>query len=140
MCINFHLLLKQLLNNYYYRHIVRYRELFLSEGLGSYQSSSWGRQGSNWFDSDLSQDRASLSAPGQGKLYCRSREMSLKKLTLVQMHSLMEECLRADLLLILFWFNVPVNGLKFLYVTLLSTVLYLDALRQITERLQLPSM
>lgn len=140
MCINFHLLLKQLLISYYYRHIVRYLELFLSKGLCCYQSISWGRQGSKCFDSALTRGRASLSAPW-------AREVVLYEQgdVSVEMDSCTNEfpdgkCLRANLLLILFWFKVPVNCWKFLYVTLVSTVLYLDALRQITERLQLPSM
>lgn len=64
MCIKFHLLLKQLLTNSYYRNIIRYLELFLDKGLCCYQSISWGRQGSSWFDSVIfTQGRTSLSAP-----------------------------------------------------------------------------
>lgn len=141
MCINFHLLLKQLLTNYYYRGIIRYLELFLSKGLCCNQGISWARQGSNSFASLRSDSGQSIpQCSWAGKLCCTGREMSLQSLTLAQMDSLMEKCLCANLLLILFWFNVPVNCLKFLYVTLVSTILYLDALRQITERLQLPSM
>lgn len=63
-CITFHLLLKQLLTNYYYRGIISYLELFLRKGLCCNQGTSWGRQGSNSFASLRSDSGQSIpSAP-----------------------------------------------------------------------------
>lgn len=141
MCINFHLLLKQLLTNHYYRGIIRYLELFLSEGLCCYQGIIWGRQGSNSFTLlDLAQGRASPSAPWAGEVVQYGQgdvSVELDSCTNGFPDGKVLVCWSA---LILFGFNVPVNCWKLLYVRLVSTVLYLDALRQITERLQLPSM